>query len=120
MEETAGRTQETVGHVADDVQETAGRFVHQTQYRARRLEDQVQDMLRTNPLAVGGVALALGAVAGLIIPETRREHELMGEARDNLARQARAKTEETVEKVQRVAEEVQHTIEEETREEGLG
>jgi hypothetical protein len=44
----------------------------------------------------------------------------MGETRDNLMRQARVATEETVQKVQRVAEEVQHTVEEEAREQGLG
>jgi uncharacterized protein YjbJ (UPF0337 family) len=114
------QAQGTVEHFADDFQETAGRFAHETQYRARRLEDQVQDMLRTNPLGVGAAALAVGAVIGLIIPETRREHEMMGETRDNLMRQARVATEETVQKVQRVAEEVQHTVEEEAREQGLG
>lgn len=115
-----GQAQETIGHAVDEVQETAGRFVRQTQYRATRLEDQVQEMLRTNPLAVGGAALAIGAVVGLMLPETRREQEVMGEARDNLMQQVRTTTEETIEKVQRVAEEVQHTVEEETREQGLG
>jgi hypothetical protein len=41
-------------------------------------------MLQENPLAVGTLAVGVGAAVGLAIPETSKEHEVMGEARDNL------------------------------------
>ena len=55
----------------------------------------------------------------MALPSTQREDEMLGEARDNLVQQARSTTEETVQKVQRVAEEMKSTAEEEARSEGL-
>jgi hypothetical protein len=45
-------------------------------------------MTRENPLAVGAGALLLGALAGLAIPETERENELLGETRDSMVDKA--------------------------------
>jgi hypothetical protein len=47
-----------------------------------------QRLLDQNPLALGLVALALGALIGALIPETRRENELLGPQRDQLAHKA--------------------------------
>ena len=44
--------------------------------------------LQANPLAVGTVFFALGALIGLLVPETRSEHELFGPKKDQLAQQA--------------------------------
>jgi hypothetical protein len=52
--------------------------------RGRRGQSELQRMTRENPLAVAGGALLLGAAVGLAIPETERENELMGEARDSM------------------------------------
>ena len=43
-----------------------------------------------NPLAVGAVAMAVGAAVGLALPETRREQELMGDARDRVVDNAKS------------------------------
>jgi len=45
-------------------------------------------MIRDYPLAVGAAAAVLGATLGLVVPETERENELMGEARDNAVERA--------------------------------
>lgn len=119
----ADRSQQTVGHLVDQVQETAGTVAHQAQYQAQRLEDRFQQALRDNPLAVGAVAVALGTAVGFAIPETRREHELMGEARDTLVEKVQTAVQETVEKVQQVAGDVvegaQTTVQESAKEQGL-
>jgi hypothetical protein len=60
-------------------------------------------MLQENPLAVGTLAVGVGAAVGLAIPETSKEHEVMGEARDNLVDKAQEKVQETQQKVQQVA-----------------
>ena len=58
------------------------------------------------------MALAIGTAVGLAIPETDRERQLMGEARDSLVERAQEAAAETLDKVQRVAEETLHSAEE--------
>jgi multidrug efflux pump subunit AcrB len=76
-------------------------------------------MLQENPLTVGALAVGVGAVVGLAIPESEKEHEVMGEARDNLVETAQEKAQETQEKVQRVAEEAQSAAKDEAENQGL-
>lgn len=47
------------------------------------------DFIETQPLVAGLITAAIGALVGIVLPGTRREDELMGGARDNLASQAR-------------------------------
>ena len=82
-----------------------------------RIEDSFQRALRTNPLAVGAVTLALGAAIGLALRRPQRENQLMGEARDTLLERAQGFAQETVEKVQHVATEAQQTVTETVKEE---
>lgn len=51
-------------------------------------------VLDQNPLALGLVALVIGALIGALIPELRKEHELMGPTRDQLADKAQATLED--------------------------
>ena len=79
--------------------------------------------LYENPLAVGAVALALGTAVGFTLPQTRRENELLGEARDTLIDRAQAVAQDTLEKVRQVAGDVvdqaQTTVQEKAKEQGL-
>ena len=68
-------------------------------------------MIEENPIALGLVALALGGAAALAIPETRKEHQVMGEARDALIETAQAKGQDVVEKAQNVVEGMQTAVE---------
>jgi ElaB/YqjD/DUF883 family membrane-anchored ribosome-binding protein len=117
--ELADRAQETVSQVADRAQDLAGNVAEQTRYQARRVEDQFYE----NPLAIGAAALALGVAAGLAVPATRKEAELMGGARDQLVDRVREVASETKDKVQHVAErvvdEAQTVAKDAAREEGL-
>jgi len=130
----ADRTQETVGNVVSQAQETAsavasqtqetvGYIADQAQYQVQRVEDRFQHALYENPLAVGAVALAIGTAVGFSLPQTQRENELLGEARDSLIDRAQAVAQDTLEKVQQVAGEVmdqaQTTVQEKAKEHGL-
>jgi ElaB/YqjD/DUF883 family membrane-anchored ribosome-binding protein len=66
--------------------------------------------LEENPLAVGAVALAVGAAVGLAIPATRYENELMGEYSQQLLDKAQTTAGDLVERVKEVASEAQKTI----------
>lgn len=76
-------------HMAHQAQDRASDMAHDVADRARRAEHRAEDMVRDHPLAAGMVAAALGFAAGLAIPESRREHELMGRTRDKALDQAR-------------------------------
>lgn len=61
-----------------------GKPGERAQYRARRFKGKLQEAVDDNPLALGAAALALGAVIGLIAPETKSEEKLIEQAPDTL------------------------------------
>lgn len=110
----AHRTAETTSSAAHRVTETGSRVAHSTGERARRIGRSTGTRARTlarttgrsyeeNPFILGGVGLILGALLGAAIPETEREHELMGPARDRALEKAREAAHERAEQVRHVA-----------------
>lgn len=57
-------------------------------HTARRTSNQLQRMLRDNPLLVAAAAVLAGAAIGASLPETERENQFMGEARDSVVDRA--------------------------------
>ena len=53
-------------------------------------------------MKVGAATLALGFVAGLALPSTRKENELMGEQRERLLERAKEAGQEALDRGQRV------------------
>lgn len=98
-QQLASQAQDTAGEWMDQAQDTAGQWADQAQYQAQRAQGWVQRSWDENPLAMGALALAAGAVIGLSIPETDRENQLMGSARDSFM----DKAQDTVQKAQTVA-----------------
>ena len=119
VEQSAARARDKTGELANRTQNQASRLADRTRYQARRAGGGLQRMLRENPLTTGALAVGLGAAVGLAIPETRKEHEVMGEARDTVVEKAQEKAQEAQQKVQRVAEEAQGAAQEEAQNQGL-
>ncbi len=63
-------------------------------------------MVRDYPLAVGAAALLIGASLGMVVPETERENEWMGEARENALRRAQDAASDAVDRVKDAAAEI--------------
>ncbi len=119
--QVAGAAQETVGQVAGQAGQAVGSLAGAAQQQAellgvrahlatmdardttQRLLTNFQRTLEENPLGVGAVVLGLGIAAGLAVPETPQENQLMGEARDALAERAQQTAQQTMQKVQGVA-----------------
>jgi hypothetical protein len=79
----------------------AGEYAYRSGRRARRtLLDAMQD----EPLVFGALALAIGAAVGAALPPTRREDELMGDARDRVRDQAYSYGRDTLHRAEHVAE----------------
>ncbi|TWU03857.1 DUF3618 domain-containing protein [Neorhodopirellula pilleata] len=71
-------------------------------------ERRVRRAHQESPLALGLGIMALGAIAGALIPRTRPEDEWMGETSDETIHQARQQAEETYQRGQHA---VENTIE---------
>lgn len=71
--------------------------------QARKVAKSSQTFMHDQPLAVGAIALGLGALIGALLPSTRREDALMGERRDAFMATARQTLQEETDKAHRAA-----------------
>ena len=121
--EVRERASEKAHEVADRARTMAHSVSDTTRQRVHMAGDRLDTTLHENPVAIGMVAMAVGMAAGLAIPESRRERELMGQYRDQLVDRVRDTVDETREKVKHVAErvvdEAKDVSREAARDEGL-
>lgn len=89
MSQTAGRAGQTAGQMAEDLPQQAGAMVDSGTSQARRMIDE-------NPLGAGVIALAAGAVLGMLLPPTPFERETVGPVRDQVVEQVGAAAEGTI------------------------
>jgi ElaB/YqjD/DUF883 family membrane-anchored ribosome-binding protein len=103
--------------VGSDVQRAAQDAVDQTQQRVREaqwqaqgtlndVQQQAQQTWQENPLALGALAVGVGAAVALAIPETQKERELMGEQRDELVRKVSSAASQALDEAQSKAQDV--------------
>jgi ElaB/YqjD/DUF883 family membrane-anchored ribosome-binding protein len=100
----AHRVAETSSRAAQNVGERARRIRQNSGMRARTMARATGRSYEENPFILGGVGLVLGALLGAAIPESERERELMGPARDRALERARDAAREKGEQVRHVAE----------------
>jgi ElaB/YqjD/DUF883 family membrane-anchored ribosome-binding protein len=117
--ETASQVQDRAGQVASQAQDRMSQLGSRAQDQAQRAKGGFQRMLQENPLAVGALAVGAGAAVGLAIPQTAKEHEAMGEARDTLVEKAQEKAQDAQQRARRVAEEAQSAAQQEAENQGL-
>jgi ElaB/YqjD/DUF883 family membrane-anchored ribosome-binding protein len=73
-------------------------------------QEKYDEYIEENPLAVGAVAMAVGAAVGFAIPATRYEGRLMGDARDNLLQRTQDAVGSMVDKAKQAASEAGEAI----------
>lgn len=120
LSDIGGRASERVSDVASRVSHVASDVKETTRYQAQRSADRLQRTMEDNPLAVGAVALAIGMAAGFAIPESEREREMMGPARERLIGRAREAASDAKERAKEVAERVVDEVSNETGSSGDG
>lgn len=80
--DTANAAGERASEYAERAQDYASDTMRSIRSRGRQGRNELQRMMEDNPLLVGAGAFAAGAIIGIALPETERENEWMGEARD--------------------------------------
>ena len=81
----------------------------------RRQYESGQYLQRTwheNPLVIGAASAVIGALVGLAVPESERENQLMGEARDSVVETAQESVRDKVNQVQQAATDAVNTVKE--------
>lgn len=111
-ERVVNRARETGERIADRTDDAMVR-VRRT---ARSATDRVESQYEESPMGIGAVALALGLAIGLSVPGTRKETELMGDARDRLVDKTRERIADTTDKVERVVQKALPEVKEVVRE----
>ncbi|HEX3127316.1 MAG TPA: DUF3618 domain-containing protein [Thermoanaerobaculia bacterium] len=121
--EAVSDAKEKVVDATTSARERASELSWQARERARYQARQAQmgfwQSMEERPLAIGAAALALGVVAGLMAPSTRKENELMGETRDRLMERAKEVGEEALEKGKQVASVAVDTLKQEAERQDL-
>jgi ElaB/YqjD/DUF883 family membrane-anchored ribosome-binding protein len=105
-QDTAYQAQNLAGDMAGRAQETFADAAEQARYQAWLARSGFERFLDDNPLAVGAIALGVGAAIGFFTPSTRYEGELMGEARERIVEKAQETFVEAKSQVQDTVQEV--------------
>lgn len=116
-QDAAGQAVDRAQRMGTDVQQAARSAVEQTQEKVQQAQWQVHGTvgeaqrqfdrtLNENPLALGVLAVGVGAAVALAIPETQKERELLGEQRDKIVAQAESVASKALDQTEQRAQEV--------------
>ena len=100
---TAGRVAGTSYQGTDPGPRTYSRRSYASRYGNGSATSYLRRTWDRNPLVVGAASLVVGALVGLSVPETERENQLMGDARDNMVDTIQETVREKVDQVQQAA-----------------
>jgi ElaB/YqjD/DUF883 family membrane-anchored ribosome-binding protein len=94
------------GEAAGSVRDRAGQVADASREQWDRAKGGVEYLVNEQPLAIGAIGLAVGAMLGAVAPRTRAEDQLMGEASRNLAQKAKEVGSQQMDKAQQAVKQV--------------
>ena len=118
-QEAADQAREKAGELGGRLQSRARGAGGEAQQKAQQAKGGFQKALQESPLALGALALGIGAAVGFAVPGTSKEDEMMGETRDNLVEQGKQSAREKRERAQRAIEEGRQAAEQEANRQDL-
>ncbi len=87
--------------------------------QAERAKSVFDRMINEQPLVLGAIGVAVGAMLAAGLPETQAENEMMGEKRDELMSRAKEKGQEQLGKARQVAESARDAAQQQAEREGV-
>jgi ElaB/YqjD/DUF883 family membrane-anchored ribosome-binding protein len=84
VRESAARTSEKISQTTRAARERAQQVGHAAREGADRIRSGVDRLVHEQPLALGAIGIAVGAILAASAPRTRQEDRLMGVASDRL------------------------------------
>jgi ElaB/YqjD/DUF883 family membrane-anchored ribosome-binding protein len=110
VSEAAGGVAERAGDIREQAGERMGDWGNQARWQSQRIKTNLEHAAEENPLALAVGAAVLGLALGLLLPETQRENELMGSARDQLVDRAGETVERAKDAAVEAGREVKETV----------
>jgi hypothetical protein len=98
--DAAQRTSQGLTEAAEAARARAAQVSEATRQGARKVRSGYDHLVNEQPLALGAIGLAIGAVLAAAAPRTRQEDEWMGGASDKLADDAKRAGQEKLQEVQ--------------------
>ncbi len=95
---------------SNKAQQTLQPYSEQASNIGTQTQQKAQEVIQTNPLATGGVALALGALIGILLPGTERENAMMGDLRDQVTDKTQAMVGDVKQRVQQAVNEAKPEV----------
>jgi ElaB/YqjD/DUF883 family membrane-anchored ribosome-binding protein len=117
--ESGGRVGSRLGSLTHAGREQMGQVGHLAREQVDRARTGFEHMLQEQPLVLGAVAVALGAVLGATLPTSRIENRYLGPSRDELQNRAGEFAREQWEKAKQVAVTAGSAARDEAEREGL-
>jgi ElaB/YqjD/DUF883 family membrane-anchored ribosome-binding protein len=96
-----------------DVTSRAGELGSGAKERAREAKGGLERMMHENPLAIAVGAAVIGVALGMLLPESDREREMMGPARDRLGDRVQNTAERVKDATVEAGREIKDTVKEE-------
>ena len=122
MKEKASQMSHSVSESLGSARTRASDSGRQASARIRGGADRARggfnQLLQEQPLALGAIGIALGALIAAAVPPSRREDEMLGEASDRMTDQLRHKAEEGYQKASAKGEEVANRVKHEVSNSG--
>jgi ElaB/YqjD/DUF883 family membrane-anchored ribosome-binding protein len=87
--EKLGSAKQQLTDTVQSARERASQLSEASREQIRRARTSIDYMIEEQPLALGAIGLAVGAVLAAAAPRTRKEDELMGGVRDRLTDDAK-------------------------------
>ena len=101
--ERVGQARQSLSDTAQSARERLSRTADSARHQLDRAREGYDWMVREQPLALGAIGVAIGALFAAAAPRTRKEDELMGETRDRLMDQAKEAGKAQLDKAKEVA-----------------
>jgi ElaB/YqjD/DUF883 family membrane-anchored ribosome-binding protein len=102
ISERMGSAKSQIGDTASSLRERAGHVTDTAREQWQKARGGIDYLVNEQPLALGAIGLAIGAVLAAAAPRTRKEEEMMGEASRNLGEKAKEAGAQQLEKAQEV------------------